>query len=83
MDFVQAIAALIEAKRDALGVVHLGLYGTKQGLVLSWSQSLEAIAEPSEHHYMSLSPEEEILTRVRPSTDQCTALFDSSVGKGW
>ena len=45
---MQAIAAMIEDKRQAVGVVHLGLYGSKQGLVLSWSQSLEAIAEPSE-----------------------------------
>ena len=39
---------MIEDKRDVLGVVHLGLYGSKQGLILSWRQSLEAIAEPSE-----------------------------------
>ena len=45
---MQAIAAMIEDRRNTLGVVHLGLYGSKHGLILSWKQSLEAIAEPSE-----------------------------------
>lgn len=45
---LQVMAASIEEKRNTVGVVHLGLYGSKQGLIVSWRQTLEAIAEPSE-----------------------------------
>lgn len=48
MNDLQAVAAIIEDHRDAVGAVHLALHGTAEGLVLSWRQSLEAIAEPSE-----------------------------------
>lgn len=39
--------SMLEDSRDTVGVVHLGLYGSKDGLVLSWRQTLQAVAEPS------------------------------------
>ena len=47
---VQEIAAALEEHRARVGVVHLGLHGDETGLVTSWRQQLEAIAEPSEGH---------------------------------
>jgi len=45
----QEIAAAVEEHRQEVGVVHLGLYGTLDGMVTSWQHHLEAVAEPSRH----------------------------------
>ena len=46
---MQEIAAAVEEHRQDVGVVHLGLYGTQEGMVTSWRHHLEAVAEPSAH----------------------------------
>lgn len=49
----QQLLEALRRGRGGVGVVHLGMHATEEGLVGAWAHRVEAVAEPSEsplHH---------------------------------